>query len=256
LKSQIDQIEADSKTPAVQLVARYKQTALYGYETVDFPGRQEWEDQLESATEHYLEEAATTARELQTILDQNREALGRSEGETIQRVRAKWIDTVVPYASWQLRAQQLIVDGRSRAKAYIADSAAALRDYRRAHVAQAEPTIGSTMMALQQAEMEFRKSHDHYTCDLADFNLNTANVDKPQNPQMDWTSKLNAVHGLGYELQLEGCDADHFTALATPPASDGTQGHAFCSSETVAVHIADDGRTVNCLAAGREWHAQ
>lgn len=256
LKSQIDQMTADSKTPAVQLVAKYKQTALYGYETVDFPGRQEWEDQLENATGRFIGEAAAVAAELQAILDQNREALARSDSETIQRVRAQWIDTVVPYASWQLRTQQLIVDGRSRAKAYVADSAAAWREYRRAHVAQAEPTIGSAMMVLQQAEMEFRKSHDHYACDLADFQLNTPNADKPQNLQMDWTSRLTAIHNLGYELLLQGCDADHFTALATPPAPDGTQGHAFCSSETLAVHIAEDGRTANCLTTGREWRAK
>jgi len=255
LKSQIDQMTADSKVPAVQLIARYKQTALYGYETVDFPGRQEWEDQLENASEHFIEEAATAAGGLQALLAQNGDALGRSDGETIRRVRAQWIDTVVPYASWQLRAQQLIVDGRSRAKAYLADSAAALREYRRAHVAQAESTVGPTMIELQEAEMAFRKSHDHYTCDLTELPLNAPSDDKLQT-STDWPSRLNTVRGLGYEIVLQGCDADHFTALATPPAADGTQGHAFCSSESATVHIADDGRTANCIATGREWRAQ
>ena len=247
---------ADSKTPAVQLIAKYQQVALYGYETVDFPGRQEWEDQLETATEHFVAAAAIAATELQAILDQNREALISSDSGTIQSVRARCIDTVVPYATWQIRTQQLIVDGRARAKAYIADSAAALREYRRGHVAQAESTIGPTMLALQEAEIEFRKSHDHYTCDLAEFQLTTAGAEKPQNSQMEWTSKVEAARKLGYELALQGCDADHFTALATPPATDGTQGHAFCSSEMVAVHIAEDGRSTNCLTTGRDWRTK
>jgi len=254
LKSQIDQMTADSKTPAVQLTAKYKQAALYGYETVDFPGRQEWEDQLESATGRFLGEAATAATAVQAILDKNRDAFDKRDDQAVQKVRREWIDAVVPYASWQLRTQQLIVEGRSRAKAYVADSAAALREYRRAHVSQAESIVGSTMMALQTAEVEFRKSHDHYSCELAELQFNVASSDQRQNPQADWTSRLNAIHNLGYELQLQGCDADHFTALATPPAPDGTQGHAFCSSETVLAHIAEDGRTVNCSTTGREWH--
>jgi len=256
LKGLIDQIAADSKTPAVQLAAKYKQSALYGYEAVDFPGRQEWEDQLETATEHFVGEAAAAVTAVQAILDQNREALARNDNEAIGRVRAQWIDAVVSYASWQLRTQQLVVEGRSRAKAYVADSAAALREYRRAHVTQAESTIGSTMLALQRAELDFRKGHDHYTCELADLPLEATKAEKSRDSQNDWTSRLAAAHSLGYELELQGCDADHFTALATPPAADGTQGHAFCSSETMAVRIADDGRTAGCLATGREWRNQ
>jgi hypothetical protein len=256
LKKQIDQIDADGKVPAVALIARNKQTALYGNEDVDFPGRQEWEEQLESATTHFLDDAAAAVLQLQAIWDQNRDGLTRGDATTAQSVRRQWIDAVVPYASWQLRTQQLVVDGRSRAEGYKADSAAAWRDYRRTHAAQAESTLGATMAALQEAEAAFKKTNGRYTCDFSDFATNAASADKSQNSPEDWASRLEAVRRLGYTVLLQDCDADHYTALATPPAADGTQGRAFCTNESAAIRIGSDGKTDRCLSSGRDWHAQ
>ena len=255
LKNQIDLITGYSKYAPADLIAKFKQAAIYGYESVDFPGRQEWEDELESATTHFLNEAANAAPRLQSILDQNRDALARGDAETAQEVRTQWIDTLVPYASWQVRTQQLVVEGPSRAKAYLADSSKALRDYRRGRAAQAESTIGWTLISLRDEEEEFRKNHSRYTCDLNDFSFNMTNPNKPQNSKIGWDSKMDSVRNLGYNILMQGCDTDHFIALAAPPAPDGTQGRAFCSSEA-GIRVASDGSTENCLSNGRDWHGQ
>lgn len=256
LQNQIDQINSDAKISAVALIGRNKQTALYGNENSDFPGRQEWEEQLESATTRFCENAVSAASQLQTILEQNQDALGRGDAAAAQRVRKQWMDTIVPYASWQLRTEQLVVDGRSRAEGYKADSAAALREYRRAHSAQAESTLGATMTSLQEAEAAFQKTNGRYTCEITDFGANAAKADQSQNPPIDWASRLETARRLGYTVLLQDCDADHYTVLALPPAVDGTQGRAFCSNESAGIHVAGDGRTTNCLTTGREWHGQ
>lgn len=256
LKTQLDAIIADANRPAVALIAKFKQTALYGYEDVDFPSRQEWEDQLDSATTRFLAQSAAAASQLQSLLDQNRDALSRQDGPTLQKLRAQWIDALVPYVSWQMRAQQLVVEGQARAKAYMADSAAAWRDYRRGHVKQAESTVATTLLALREQEIAFQKDHAHYTCEIADFTSSESTPTNPANPQTAWSTGMDALHKLGYSITLQGCDAEHFTVVAVPPATDGTQGHAFCTSETAGLRIAADGRPDNCLAAGREWHAQ
>jgi hypothetical protein len=256
LKTQLDQIAGDSKNSPQELTAKFKQAALYGYESVDFPGRQEWEEQLESATTHFVGEAASASARLQTLLDENRNTFSRPDAAAaIQRMRAQWIDIVVPYASWQTRSQQLMAEGQSRARAYKADSSTALREYRRGRAAQAESAIGLTLISLRQEEEEFHRNRGRYTCDLSDFSFNTTNPNKLQNSKTGWDRKMDALRNLGYSLVLQGCDADHFTAIATPPAPDGGQGRAFCSSES-GIRIAADGSTDNCLTTGRDWRAQ
>jgi len=255
MRNQIDAIAGYSKDPAADLIVKFKQAAIYGYETVDFPGRQEWEDQLESATTHFSEEAVNATQRLQALVEQNRDALSRQGPEVGQKVRAQWIEFLVPYTSWQIRTQQLIVEGQSRAKAYLADSAKALRDYRSNRAAQAESTVGWALISLREEEEEFHKNHGRYTCELSDFSFNIANPSKPQNSKIGWDSKMDSLRNLGYSIQMQGCDADHFAALAAPPAVDGTQGRAFCSTEA-GIRVATDGSTENCLSTGRDWHGQ
>jgi hypothetical protein len=107
LKSQIDQIRAYSNYPAADLTARFKQAAIYGYEKVEFPGRQEWEAQVETATNHFLDEASRAASRLQTILDQNQDALSRRDPAASRTVRSQWMDAVVAYAGWQNAASAI-----------------------------------------------------------------------------------------------------------------------------------------------------
>jgi len=255
LKSQADLISNYSKYSSADFLGKMKQSALYGYEKVDFPGRKEWEEQLETAVNHFLDEAAKAPSRLQTILDQNQDALARRDPETMQKVRAQWIDTLVPSASWQMRIQELVSDGQSRAKGYLTNSSAALTDYRRGRAKQAETTIGWTLIALRDEEADFKKMRGRYTCDLADFNFNSTDPNKPLNYKVGWESKMAAVRSLGYNILMQGCSSEHFNALAVPPAPDGSQGRAFCSTES-GIRIGDDGNTSNCLSSGKDWHGQ
>jgi hypothetical protein len=256
LKSQIDQMSIYSKYPAADLTAKFKLAALYGYEKVDFPGKQEWEAELETATNHFLNEASGAASRLQAILDQNQDALSRHDPESSRRVRALWMEAVVSYASWQMRLQQLITDGQSRAKAYVSSSSTAASDYRRGRAKQSESAVAWTMIRFREMEDEFKKHTGHYACNLADFNFNANNPNKPYNAQYFWENKLANIRSLGYDIVMQGCDATHFTALAVPPALDGNQGRAFCTNQSDGTRIADDGSSVHCLSNGAAWHGQ
>jgi hypothetical protein len=104
--------------------------------------------------------------------------------------------------------------------------------------------------------MAFQKNSAHYTCELADFSSAESPPSNPPNPPPGWNARIDALRNLGYSIILQGCDADHFTALAAPPAPDGTQGRAFCTSESGVLRIANDGSTEHCLSSGRDWHSQ
>jgi hypothetical protein len=155
-----------------------------------------------------------------------------------------------------MRLRQLIDDGQSRAKAYLSNSSGAMSDYRRSGAKQAESTVAWTMIRFREMEDEFKKNTGHYTCNLADFNFNAPNPNKPYNSQYGWENKMANMRSLGYDVVMQGCDATHFTALAVPPALDGSQGRAFCTNESAGTRIADDGSAVHCLSTGAAWHGQ
>ncbi len=50
------------------------------------------------------------------------------------------------------------------------------------------------------------------------------------------------------------CGAEHYTAFAIPVAPDGSQGRALCSSESVEVRVAEDGKPRKCLSTGAIWN--
>jgi hypothetical protein len=245
LKSQMDQLRIDAKYSIPEFLAKSKDVALHGYENVDFPGKKEWEEQLAIAVNHFVNDAAEAASRIEFILDQNQDVLSRRDAADALNVRAQWINAMVPHASWQARMQQLIDDGQVRAKGYLSDSAVGLGDYRSAHTKQTEAIVGWTLYSLQQAELDFKAKHGHYTCELASFNSD-----------VNWRSNAESVAYWGYRILMKSCDDEHYTAMAVPPTADGSQGRTFCTSESGGVHIADGKDSANCLSSPLEWQKQ
>jgi hypothetical protein len=155
-----------------------------------------------------------------------------------------------------MRLQQLLADGQSRAKAYLSNSSPARSDDRQGRAKQSESTVAWTMIRFREMEDEFKKHTGRYTCNLADFNFNATNANKPYNAQYFWENKLATIRSLGYDIVMQGCDATHFTALAVPPVPNGSQGRAFCTNESDGTRIAGDGSSVHCLSTGNPWHGQ
>jgi hypothetical protein len=107
---------ASGNSPGIE-AENYIHGAVYAYKNPDFPGRKEWEEQMVDATKHFVEEAGTAAARLRGILDENKEAYSRHDPVVAQRVRAQWIEALVPFTTWQMRVHQLMLDGEARAKA-------------------------------------------------------------------------------------------------------------------------------------------
>ena len=97
--------------------ANYKQKVLSGHQNAPFPGQKEWEEQMDAAVKHFVEEAGTAATRLHAILEENKDALAHGDPATPQKVRQEWIEALVPFTTWQLRLHQLMLDGDARAKA-------------------------------------------------------------------------------------------------------------------------------------------
>ena len=97
--------------------ANYKQRILSGHQNAPFPGQKEWEEQMDTAVKHFVEEAGTAATRLHAILEENKDALAHGDPATPQKVRQEWIEALVPFTTWQLRLHQLMLDGDARAKA-------------------------------------------------------------------------------------------------------------------------------------------
>jgi hypothetical protein len=227
----------------------------FKYKNVDFPGKKEWEEEMETALTHLHAESHLAAPRLQAILDQNQDALSRGDPSASPRVRKQMIDALVPNIRWQMRFQQLWQEGQERAKAYLSNSAAALNDYGQSQGKRGGTMIGYTLIDLNDKEEQFRRAHGRYTCDLSEFNF-IVNQRQLKSSDVGWQTKLARVHELGYQITMQGCDANHYVAMAAPPAPDGSQGRALCTSESRGIRIAEDGRSLNCLSKGSEWHGE
>jgi hypothetical protein len=249
LKFQMETLGMYPKYPDGELLRKFKNEALYGYEDVNFPGKKNWEEQLTTVVAHLIAEATKTASQIETILEQNQGVLSSQDVAGVQKVREQWIGAVVPYGIWQAQLRQLIEDGKMRVRAYVDNGEVALHDYRHARVNQIESNIGWIMTALRNEELEFKKNHGRYTCDLAQF------PNKQENSKT-WDSYMDTLRLWAYRMSVEGCDTDHYAAFAVPSASDGTEGRAFCSSESSGVRIAEGGKSANCLSKGSDWHRE
>jgi hypothetical protein len=97
--------------------ANYRRSILYGRENTPFPGQKEWEEQLDAAVQHFVDELGPAASGLRAILEENKDALSRGDPAVPQKVRKQWIEALIPFTTWQMRVHQLMLDGEARAKA-------------------------------------------------------------------------------------------------------------------------------------------
>ena len=74
----------------------------------------------------------------------------------------------------------------------------------------------------------------------------------PNALQMTYTQ----ISQMGYRLDFQVCDADHYTAVAVPPVIDGSQGRAVCMDESGLVRIAPDGNAATCMSKENVWGAR
>jgi len=71
LKSEMDRLGIYAKIPEGELLGKFKREALYGYEDVNFPGKEEWEQQLTTAVAHFIAEGTAAASRIGAILEQS-----------------------------------------------------------------------------------------------------------------------------------------------------------------------------------------
>lgn len=117
LISRINDFSLANGISAATESANYKQKALSGHQNAPFPGQKEWEEQMDTAVKHFVEEAGNAATRLHAILEENKDAFARGDPATPEKVRRQWIEALVPFTTWQLRLHQLMLDGDARAKA-------------------------------------------------------------------------------------------------------------------------------------------
>lgn len=134
LRAQLDRYETVPRVPTVENLTlairsltflakkdvgsdRYRQALLDGPDRTVFPDKKEWEQQMNTAVDHLMEEAGTAATRLQAILDENKNALSGGDPAAAQRVREDWVETLVPEAAWQMRIHHLMLDAEERVRA-------------------------------------------------------------------------------------------------------------------------------------------
>jgi hypothetical protein len=231
------------------MLTSFNQSALAGYESVNFPEKSEWQEKGSVAITHMVEEARKGATRLATIVEDNQNAIAGSDPAALARVRETWIDALLPYATWQRRMRDLMEDGRARAKAYAAGNPVGAAEYSHEAVERTERAVEGMLGELGIMEKLIRNVQRRYVCDPAQWPHDPHYPEAPNALQMTYTK----VSQEGYRLDLQGCDASHYSAVAAPPVSDGKQGRAFCMDESGVVRMAPDGNGAKCMSTGSEW---
>jgi hypothetical protein len=253
LAGNIREMKQMANYPGNGLLARFKYVALVTYETVEFPGKKEWEQDIAAAVENLIVASAKGAVNLQAILDENRDALANGDASTLARIREMWIDARVPSESWLKRVWTVTENGQTRAKAFATGNPVGMHQYRSGDAKRTEPWVGSKMATVQKQEAAYKRAHGRYSCDVGDFANDPEN---PKVPNWEWNSDIEALGHWGYRLDYQNCDASHFTAVAVPPAADGSEGRAFCTNESGVVRMASDGSATECILRGSVWDLQ
>jgi hypothetical protein len=250
-----------AQEPPAKLVAGLKATALNGYEKVNFPGQKQWDQEMEAAANNLHDESSRVLPQLQAFLDANREALStsasaRRDVARLQALHAQGIDIIAPCAPWLVRLQQLLQEGATQSKAHVENNAGARNQYRQSRVPAAEFAAAWGLVRLNEAEAEYKKKFGYYACSISDFGMDYAKPQGPHNSGVSLHSEFNGMRNYDYRFTLQNCGGQFFQALAEPPVSDGSQGRAFCTDQSLVVRYAEDGRWGNCLASGKTWQGQ
>ena len=246
---QITQMQGVVARGDAGMLTSFKQSALAGYEGVEFPGKKEWEQSLSVVARRTVEEAGKGVTRLQAIVDGNQNAIAGRDSTALARMRETWINALLPYATWQHRARDLVEDGRTHAKAYATGNPVGAVEYRHEAVRRNEIAVAGVLSELNIPEDELKRTWGHYACDATQW---PRDPQFPDIPNQIWANYMRTVRGAGYRLEIQGCDRGVYTAVAVPPASDGSQGRAFCTDETGVVRVAADGDPATCPSSGRD----
>src|ERR1700686_3747403 len=103
------------------------------------------------------------------------------------------------------------------------------------------------LSSMHITEDELRIVQGHSACDATQW---PRDPQHPEIPNGMWTIYMNHATGAGYRLDFQGGDACHYSAVAIPPVSDGSQGRAFCRDESGVVRVARDGNPSTCISRG------
>jgi len=250
LTQQIAQMKSTAARGDADILVSIKRSALAGYENVEFPGKQHWEEDASAAASRMVQEAAQGVTRLQAIVDDNQTAFTGRDPAASASLREMWIAALLPFATAQQRVRDLAADGTARAKAYATGTPAGAAEYRQEGVKRNELAVGGMLSSMHITEDELRNMQGHYACEAAQW---PRDPQHPEIPNAMWTIYTNTASGAGYRLDIQGCDARHYSAVAIPPVSDGSQGRAFCMDESGVVRVAPDGNPSTCISRGSEW---
>ncbi len=246
---QITQMQAVAASGDAGMLTSFKQSALAGYEGVEFPGKTQWEQSLSVVARRMVKEAEKGVTRLQAVVDANQNAIAGGDSTALARMRETWINALLPYATWQQRARNLVEDGQARAKAYATGNPTGVAQHRQDAVRRNEIAVAGVLSELNIPEDQLKRIWGHYACDATQW---PRDPQFPDLPNQIWAMYVRTVSGAGYRLEMQGCDRGHYTAVAVPPASDGSQGRAFCTDETGGVRVAADGDPTTCLSRGSD----
>jgi len=235
------------------MLVRVKESALAGYESVEFPGKKHWEEDVSVSATRMVEEANKGATRLQAIIDDNQNILAGHDPAASARLREMWIDALLPYATWQQRMRDQAHDGHARANAYATGNPVGAAQYRHEAVRRNEIAVAGVLSELHIPEDQLKNTWGHYACDATQW---PRDPQTPDIPNQIWAIYMRTVSGAGYRLVMQGCNAGHYTAVVIPPVSDGSQGRAFCTDETGVVRVATDGNPATCISRGSDWRGR
>ena len=94
LTQQIGQIKSIAARGDADMLVAVKNSALAGYENVDFPGKKHWEEDVSVAATRMVEEADKGAARLQAIVDDNQNVLAGRDLAASAHLREMWIDAL------------------------------------------------------------------------------------------------------------------------------------------------------------------
>jgi hypothetical protein len=246
---QIAQMQGVAARGDAGMLTSFKQSALAGYEGVEFPGKKEWEQSLSVVASRMVEEAGKGVTRLQAIVDANQNAIAGRDSSALARMRETWINALLPYATWQHHAWDLVEDGKTQAKAYATGNPVGAVQYRHEAVRRNEIAVAGVLSELHIPEDQLKRTWGHYACDATQW---PRDPQFPDLPNQLWAMYVRIVSGAGYRLEMRGCDSGHYSAVVVPPARDGSEGHAFCTDETGVVRVAADGDPATCPSSGRD----
>jgi hypothetical protein len=250
LTQQIAQMKLIAARGGADMLAGVKESVLAGYESVEFPGKKHWEEDVSVAATRMVEEAEKGAPRLQAIVDDNQNVLAGHDVAASVRLREIWIDALLPYATWQQRMRDLAEDGKARAKAYATGNPTGAAENHHDAVRRNEIAVAGMLSSMHIVEDELRIVQGHYACEETQW---PRDPQFPEIPNAMWTIYMNTARGAGYRLDIQGCDARHYSAVAIPPVSDGSEGRAFCMDESRVLRVAPDGNPAMCISRGSEW---